>query len=218
MKLLAVRVARSIWLVPTYFLNPRGVFTRPIVEAIRTRYNFLKTPLDNSIPPEANSGYKYEHGMFNGKSGPVIIVSLTIHGDGIVVETRSSTNDADAFLEDAINFGSKKFGLPPSSALPIKKIYASEVNVVFDNTPIILNPKLTPFFDQVSSAIGDDVKGKADFLSLQLATDQTRGQLAAFRIDREANTAIGENRYYSFAPTTTDVHIQLLETLEQLAI
>lgn len=100
MKLLAVRVARVIWLFPPYFLNPRGLFMRPAIEAIKGRYGFLKSPLDAEIPPLPNTGYRYENGSFSGKEGMVHIVSMVSHDDGIVIDTRSSTDDADAFLEE----------------------------------------------------------------------------------------------------------------------
>lgn len=217
MKLLAVRLARSIWLVPTYFLNPKGIFTRPIIEAMKIRYNFLKTPLDNPFP-KPDEGYKYENGSFTGKNGTVIIGSVTIHNDGIVVDTRSSTDDGDEFLEEVLNWGSQEYGLAPYATLPIRKIYTSELNVVFERAPVFLNPKLAPFLDQVSSAIGDDKIGKMDFLALYLSLDQTRAKTPAmFRIDREVNVPFEENRFYSFAPTKTDAHIKLLEKLEQLA-
>ncbi len=218
MKLLAVRLARSIWLVPPYFLNPRGIFTRPLVEAIKARYSFLKTPLDNPFP-KPNEGYKYENGAFKGKNGVVQIVSMTTHDDGVVIDARSSTDDADLFMEDLMAWANKEYGLPSLSELPAKRLHVSELNVAFENAPKIFNQKLAPFLDDVSSAINDKSKGKAEFVGFQLGADQTLSvNPAMFRIEREANTLSGENRYYSFAPTKTDVHLKLLEKLEKVAI
>ena len=219
MKLLAVRTARSIWLVPSYYFNPKGLFMRPAIEAVKARYNFLKSPLDFPTPPPSNEGYKYESGVFNSKSGRVMIVHMTIHGDGVVVETRSSTEDGDSFLEDVTSWVSKEYGLPSHTDLPIRRIYASELNVSYSKPPTIFNPKIAPLINEISSAIGDERKGKADFLSLQLSTDQTRStQPAIFKFEREINVAFEENRFYSFAPIQTDPHIKLLEKLEMLAV
>jgi len=216
MKLLAVRVARSIWLVPRNFLNPRGAFTQAVIEAIKNRYSFFKSPLDNPPPPV--EAHKYEGGKFNGKRGDILIVSMALHNDGIVVDTRSSTDDGDAFLEDMISWVGKEYSLPSHTELPIKKLYASELNVVFSNSPAIFNSKLTPFLNAVSSAIGNDKIGKADFLGFHLGTDQTRSKAPfEFKFEREVNTTFEENRYYSFSPTKTEIHIKLLEQLEQLA-
>ncbi len=219
MKLLAVRLARAIWIIPPYFINPMGKFMCPAIEAMKIRYSFLKTPLDGPLHPPPTEGTKFETGAFNGKNGVVQIISLTFHNDGLVVDTRSSTEDANAFLEDVINWGSQEYGLPSLADLPIRKVYTSELNVAFSRTPAIFNPKLAPFLDAVSAAIADQNTGAADMLSIQLSTDPTRtNRQAFFRIDREVSVPFEENRYYSFAQTTTDIHRQLLENLERLSI
>lgn len=219
MKLLAVRLARSICLVPTYFLNPRGVFMRPAIEAMKVRYSFLTTPLDGPIHPPANEGYKFELGAFEGKNGTVQITSMTTHGDGIVVDTRSSTDDADMFLEDIFAWANKEFGMPSLAELPVKRIYVSELNVAFSRAPIMLNPQLSSFVDDITSAFGDESKGKAEAGGFWIATDPTLSNKSpTFRIDREINTSFEENRFYSFAPTKTDVHLKLLRKFEKLAV
>ena len=218
MKLLAVRLARSIWLLPPYFLNPKGIFLRPAVEVMKARYKFLRTTLDNPAAPPSTE-FKYENGAFDRKNGPVSIVSMTLHNDGIVVDTRSSTDDADSFLEDVIDWMSKEYGLPPHTEMPVKRIYVSELNVSFPRAPVFLNQKFAPLVDEISSTISDDIAGKVDFLGFQLATDRNRGnRQATFRIEREINTEIGENRYYAFATAKTDTHIKLLKMLEKLAV
>ena len=217
MKLLAVRLARSIWLIPPYFFNPKGVFLRPAAIALKARYNFLKSSLD-SPQSDSKQANELSDGGFVGKTGPVQILSMKIHDDGIVVDTRSSTDDGDAFLEDVTSWVSKEYGLPSHTDLPIRRIYASELNVIFEKTPPLLNPKLAPFFKAVSSAISDENTGNADLMALYLSTDQTRSKSPrVFRIDRETNTPYDENRYYSFSPTKTDIHLKLLEQLEPLS-
>lgn len=216
MKLLAIRLARSIWLFPQYFLNPKGAYIYPAVEALKSRYSFLKSPAD--FPTAApNEPVKFENGAFSGKNGTVLIASVTLHNDGIVVDTRSSTDDCDEFLEDALNWMSSEYGLAAYADIPMKKMYISELNVIFDKQPKIVNPKLVPFIKELSSLIGSEQIGDAHFMSLCLSTDQTLSANAPqFRFEREINTPFGENRYYSFSPTTTDVHLDLLAKLEEL--
>lgn len=217
MKLLAVRLARSIWLMPPYFFNPKGAFLRPAAIALKERYNFRKSSLDNpqADPKQPN---EYSDGAFVGKNGTVQILSMKIHDDGLVVDTRSSTDDGDAFLEDATTWVSKEYGLPSHADLPIHRIYTSELNVVFEKPPLLLNPKLAPFFKAVSAAVSDESTGDVDFMALYLSTDQTRSKSPrVFRIDREVNTPHDENRYYSFSPTKTEIHMKLLASLEELS-
>jgi len=218
MKILAIRLARSIWLIPPYFLNPKGVFIRPSLEALKERYKFQKSPFESPAPiPNPKDGAKYENGAFSVEDETVMITSATIHDDGFVVDTRSSTAHGDAFLDDALSWIAQKHGLPIPTELPITKLYASELNVIFDKAPQFLDPKLAPFLKEVSSAISDEKTGKADFLSFQFSTDPTvHPRQDTFRIDREINAPFEQNRYYSFATTTTDVHLKLLKKLESL--
>ena len=219
MKLLAVRMARSIWLVPQYFFNPQGIYTRPAIEALKARYSFIKIPppeLLVGVPP--SDGIKFEGGAFAGKNGMVSITSVTLHADGLVVDTRSSTDDGDAFLEDATDWLSKEYGLPSYVELPIKRIYASELNVIFEHTPKVFDSRLASFLQDASSIIGDEKIGKTDFLGFLLATDPANSdRTQTFRFEREINTPFAENRFYSFAPIKTHLHVKLLEKLEQVA-
>ena len=217
MKLLGVRSAKSIWLFPTYFLNPNGIYTRPIIEAMKTRYNFQKTPLDKPIQ-DTSTNFKYEDGMFKGRNGTISITSMTIHEDGIVIEAKSSTEDGDAFLEDALVWCSQEFGLATYSELPITKIYASELNVSFKQTPAIFNPKFLPLLEKVTTAINDVNKGNSEFLGFQLSTDFARSEKPAqFKFEREINVPFKDNRFYSFSQTTTESHIKLLKEIEKLS-
>jgi hypothetical protein len=216
MKLLGVRVARSIWLIPQYFLNPKGVFLRPAVEALKSRYNFLKGPLDKPVNAP-NEDDKFEDGSFSGKNGTVLITTVTLHNDGIVVDTRSSTDDGDAFLEDALTWISKEYGLPSHTEMPIKKIYASELNVVFNKTPKILDANLSPFLREASSIVGDERTGKLDFTVFHLGTDPALSERQLiFKFEREISTSFEQNRYYSYAPIKTEAHLRLLEKLEEV--
>lgn len=216
MKLLAVRVARSIWLIPQHFLNPRGVFTRPLGEAFKARYQFEKTPFTHP-PASPNDGWKFENGAFKVGGSFVQIIHMTVHSDGVVVETRSSTDDGDAYLDDAISFVSKEYGLPPVAELPIRRIYASELNVFYPKKPQLLDPKTSKLIKEIKAAFGDEAPGGVDLLSLQLGNDTTVApRQLAFRIDREVNTSIAANRYWSYAPMPTAKHIQLLELIEDL--
>lgn len=214
MKLLGVRLARSIWLTPQYFLNPQGLFLRRASVELKDRYEFLKGPFDNATI--GTPDVKYEGGGFKTASGTTIqIISLTLHGDGIVVDTMSSTDYADAFLEDVFRWLGKDYGLPSPTDSPIKRIYVSELNVAFEKAADFLNPKLKAFVDLVSATIGDEQGGGVGFLGFQLTTDPTRTPRPnVFRMDREINTSIEDNRFYSLAPVKTGEHIQLLEKLE----
>ncbi len=217
MKILAIRSAKSIWLTTTAFINPGGRYLYAALGSVKDRYGFLKSPLDKKLPPEVNEGYKFEFGAFNGKSGQIEIVQFVIHTDGLVVETRSSTDDGEDFLINFFDWGGKELGLAKPNDIPIKKVYSSEINFTLSRKPIFFNPKLSKFFDAANNATRDE--SGSDFLQLTLGTDQTRSKnQRTFSIAREVDTEIDAKRYYSFASTTTAEHIAILEKLEKLSI
>lgn len=185
---------------------------RPIFEGLKTKYSFGKTPLDNPVAPSPSEGQKFENGAFSNKNGNVVkITQLMLLDFGIVVETRSSTDDADSFIEDAITWASKEHGLSSYEELPIKKHYVSELNLMFDKPPPILNQKLSSFLKEVSSLVG----ANSDFIGIQLGTDPTVSSVQQlFKFERETLTPHGQNRFYSMATTTTENHLKLLEQLE----
>ncbi len=215
MKLLGVRQARSIWLVPQYFLNPKGIFLRAAAIEAKERYQFLKSPFENGTAGTTEA--KYENGGFKSKRGNTIQVSsMILHPDGVVADTMSSTEDTDAFLEDIFGWLHKSYGLGSPAEVPITRLYVSELNITMEKQPAFLNPKLQSFCDEISSAMGDEKKGPAGFLGFQLSTDPEKSpRPSIFRFEREISTSITGNRYYSSAPIQTTAHIKLLEKLEK---
>ena len=209
MKLLAVRLARSIWLVPQYFLNPQGLYLRPARQLLKERYGFISVPGDQETLA-SKEGLKFADGFFTVGDRVISITNMTLHADGIVVDTRSSTADSDAFLNDALTAICREFGLPSHTELPAKRVYASELNVVFDREPRLLNPKLDPFLSEVTATIGIDL----GFIGLTYGPDQSLSERPPFRFEREIKTPFQERRFYSFAPIQTDDHLRLLQKLE----
>ncbi len=216
MKLLSVHSAKSIWLIPTNYLNPRGLFLRPAMIALKDRYSFASSPIEKP-PATEKDALKFEQGAFKGRDRVPVTVNMTIHEDGIVIETRSSTNDGDLFLEDALTWISTNFGLPAHDALPIKKIYASDLFIKFEKTPRIFDKRLAPFLKEVEELIEGGQKGAIDFFSFGLSTDPGLSERPlTFRFERRVNTPASDNQYYSFAPIKTELHLKLLERLEEV--
>lgn len=213
MKILAVRSAKAIWLTNTAFINPKGLYLYGMLESMKERYSFLKSPSDKKLPPENNGGYKFEVGLFDGKDGPIEIVQFVIHADGLVVETKSSTEDAEKFLVDLFDWGTEAVGIAKLEDLPIKKIYSNEINFTLERKPIFMNPKLSKFFDAANKAARDEFG--SELIQFAFGNDHTRSKThKSFTIAREIDTAPEANRYYSFASTTTSEHLEILKMLE----
>jgi len=216
MKLLSIRIARSIWLVQLTHLNPRGQYLVPAVSSIVNRYGFAKPPDPKSLT-ETPLKIAFELGSYVRSAGSPVAVNLTLHDDGLVAETRSSTDDADGFLHDLLTYVEREFSLPSYLEVGVKKIYASEIYFQLPKAPSVFNQKFSKFAKAISLGRNSDDLKPAEPVALIFGTDPAKGQQSLLRIEREVNVPFSEGRYYSFAPLRTSEHLQLIEAFEASA-
>jgi hypothetical protein len=229
-KILHVKLARSIWLFDIRDLNPEGKdLMGDLVHWIMETYGFPEGPdPDNPIPnqppttapvqqtaQQASGGLVFKRGHFQN----VEISSLAIYDDGIVVDTTSSTADGDLFAEDLLKSAADEFSLPYDTETVRKKMYLSELIVRSDLRLESLNPTLVAFAEKLSSI---PVSGQS--LSFGVGTvafwsePNDAGLHRAFKIERQLGRSFSEHRFYSEAPFQTDAHLRLLEEFEKLVI
>lgn len=213
MKVLAVHSARSIWLVKPLFLNPHGRFIVPAVAALAERYSFAKIPEAKDFIARPLD-LKFEGGSFVGAEGSPIFVNLSIYDDGLIAETRSSTDESDRFLDDALSWFSSEYELPHYSNLEVEKLYANELIVQLELLPSMFSKKFLKFVNLLEQGVGKQM----EFVSLHLGPDpETTKRHAPFRVERLLGTPFVKNRYYSVAPASTAKHLDLLEQMERAA-
>jgi hypothetical protein len=216
MKLLSIMTARSIWLGPTVDLNPRGLNLHPIViPMLQETYKFIKLPSPQEIL-NPKDGLKFEKGEFSIDIGLPISIDFTIFDDGFVVDCRSSTDHADAFLEDVLTKFDDTFKISNYGQVISRRVYLSELFVTTDKTLELINPK----FKEIAKYLSSNVEEEKTFEvgGINFTPDQTRskGNPPAFRFERALNVPFSEKRYYSIAPLPTGKHIELLDKLEVL--
>ena len=216
MNLLRISLARSIWLFPFEDLNPRGRYWLPIYDALIKRYNFASSPQSiEDVKP--NEGVKVQFGVFEKSQKEQVSVDLTIHNDGMVADTRSSTRDSDAFLEDAFNWMATDFGLSSISKLIRRKTYVSELHVYMESSLNILNPKLEEFTKHLSSRVVGYESLSFETGGISFWADPTEAGITnPFSLERLEGEPFKENRYLSKAPLQTEDHLELLEELEKI--
>lgn len=217
MKLLSVRIARSIWLLPISNLNPRGRFLLPAVPGIVQRYGFAKAPELQAfltLPMTA----KFEGGAFVGRDKTPRTVGLTLHDDGVVAEMRSSTTDCDLFLEDAFTWLSEEYQLPAYKELKIRRIYLSEISVQFENHLKIFNERFSQFTESLEAGLGPHQTKAMNLVQLNFGTHPESGTpQRMLKIEREVGTPFCDNRYYSSATIPTEDHLKILQSFEDAA-
>jgi hypothetical protein len=211
------KTAKSIWLLPVLHLNPQGVSVAPIFDGLQKKYSFQSAPQENGTRLE-KEGLRFESGTFLNQNGIQINVNLTLHPDGVVVQTASDTEDGDLFLDDALSWVSENYQFAAPNALPFKKIYTSEIFFELQQTPLLFEEKYQSFLADVSTLVGDSQAGGFDFYGLHLSTDPAKfDKIKTFKIERELNSSFNSNRYYSFASTETKKHLALLEKFAALS-
>ena len=150
MRLLSVKLARSIWLLHLIDLNPRGKnLVSSIIPGLVEKYKFQMFPTKVE-DLDQNKGVKFSTGTFKDIG---ITVNFTVYDDGIVCDTRSSTNDSDAFLEEFLNWLNQEFDMMPYSDILRTKLYLSELWIHTDKRLNALNPKLEKFAKHLSSKV-----------------------------------------------------------------
>lgn len=217
MKLVSIQSARTVWLVPLNQINPRGRNILPLVIALIERYKFEKRPDAKSLT-EVPTKIHFEVGSFVGADGYPIYVSLSVHDDGLVVETRSSTLDAERFLQDMFLWLAQDYQLPAASELSIRRRYMSEVIVQLDRPINVFNEKFAGFALSLESGLGENQSKPMSLVNLSFATDPGEtNQQQTLRIERAGGTPFYENKFYSAAPIHTHEHLRLLERFEKAA-
>jgi hypothetical protein len=218
MKLIAVKQARSIWMINIVDLNPRGRnLLTAVVPALVERYKFREFP---KTPQEFDlgKGVKFVAGTFQ-KDQKDILVNLTVYGDGFISDTRSSTDDSDAFLDDHLSWIATEFDLVPYQAILRTRFYLNEVWVHTDRRLNALNPKLESFAKRLNSLIPGHISPIAyEASGISFGNDPTLSVTPPplFKFERTEKTSFSENRYYSIAPLKTQDHLEMLDELERI--
>jgi hypothetical protein len=214
MKLLNTNVSRSLWYFATEDLNPKGLDLIPVLAAVQARYRFRVYPTKPEDIHPAPNGIQYGKGAFRLDDREQIeIVRFTIYKDGVVADTRYSTEVTDQFLSDVLGYVSSH-GLTYESSMITKKAYVSELVVSSDlNIDLI-----SPAFPQIASLVAQENGEGRNFFatSIQFGTDPHEGSPLRFSFERRADSGFKENRYFSTAPLTTNKHLEVLRALEIL--
>jgi len=216
MKLLSVKQARSIWFINIMDLI-HGRSSVPLIPSIVEKYKFQIFP-NKPDELDLSKGVKFLAGTFQ-KDQHNIGIDLTVFNDGFVADTRSSTDDSDAFLNEHLTWITTELGLPPYPEVLRSTVYLSELWVQTDKPLNALNPKLADFANRLTSLIVGHGHHPIAFETTGISfwTDPiVVNPPGPFRFERADNTPFGERRYYSTAPLQTNIHFEMLKELENI--
>jgi hypothetical protein len=218
MELVSVVDARAIWFINARDMNPRGLnLWRTFLPAFVDKYQFTKYPIEMNFDPNRELGDKFLGGTYRNAQGLDIMLNFTSYDDGMVADTRSSTQDSEAFLEELSRWIVEDFGLVFRPEMVRRKGYVNELIVKSEYSLNALNPQLGKFAARLSSLTSTPTESfNIETAGITFAADGLGLRPSPFRFERENDTLFSENRYYSQAPVQTDVHFELLNELERI--
>lgn len=185
----------------------------PCLSFLLERHNFLKFPTTEEI--KSRQEYKFDDGVFSGRSGEQLWVSLSVYSDGIVADTHSSTEDSDYFLHDLLTALTQQFGFVPYEKIIRRRAYHSEVSVEMGEGFSSINERIASFLKDLQDNVSTDNTIPLEVAGITFVQDPRKlNGLYPFRFERAANAPFKDKRYFSAAPMATTKHLQMLEKLE----
>jgi len=214
MKLLSVNLARAIWICSFFEFNPRGKNLFPAILLLVDLYKFKSFPTPKETL-DLSKGIKFDDGEFKNSDGDVVNISFVAYSDGLVVDTRSSTKDSEAFLIEALVRLNEEFNLPRYEQIIRRRTYVSQLYVTTDQSLELLNPRLR----EISKYLSDDLSHAFEVGGIQFWSDQKeKNAPPSFTIEGVLNVPFSEKRYFSSAPLQTDKHLELLDKFENILL
>lgn len=231
MQLLSVIFSQSLRIVRS--TNPMGTIYMPdAIKELENRYGFLEVP--KSLQEyDLQKGINFLHGKFSLKkrmhfkgmldavrTDELVIDRLQLFHNGLLVETRSYVESADMFLDDVIDWGTERFGLRLLEDPPIRKVFSSQVEVKFNQSPI---PALVPRQGGVIKSLAANFKAyglewpQFEASGISFHCDTKTAEVPAptfFGLERRTGFPYSSNIFFSTAPLLTRDHLKLLESLD----
>jgi hypothetical protein len=212
MELIAIHLARLVAFLELEGFEPRGRASAPDgFKRITDRYSFSKSP---QIVEE----YNFEKGVnfLIGKLGDINIDKLTLFGDGISIDTRSSTDDCEVVLSDLLEGVKELRGvtIKPSRRMRVSNIlFRSKLKLA------AMHGALQLIADRIAASVSADYGQHVGFEPIGISLGADLSQLglkpSPFTIERRANTPFSEGMYFSAAPLGTSEHLGLLQQFEE---
>jgi hypothetical protein len=219
MKLLSVGGAKSIWLFDVNELNPSGKQIFPdALTWLGEKYSFATFPKSVADTNSEKPGLHFNQGRFQADSGGSFTANFSIHEDGVVAETWSSTEIGDEFITDILRSASAKYGLDFRFESILRKVYVSEVTVQFDRDLSVFGKQLNAFCERLDVLMAHNHLPKYELTGMIFSPDTsgTSYKPPGFMLERKTNVPFSRNRYWSKSPFTTRDHLSALEAYEEL--
>jgi hypothetical protein len=182
-----------------------------LLTEIGAKYQFTVVPKPEDLWRAPDYKAEFKH----GRLGTNIIDTFALFHDGFVLDTSTSTEDAELCLNDLMQWFKAKV---PALERAEKPFYLSqlEVSLNLGGFGKLLDVIGNQIFQQLTKYELVGV-GPYALSTLQLAQDplgKVGPNLSVFSIERRLNVPYADNIFFAQAPLRTRDHISLLQTLE----
>jgi hypothetical protein len=196
-----------------------------LLKDLGTRFSFAHLPSAEDVIASQNKGTakgaEFQVGRLRRKDGSTIVIEkFTVFNDGLVADTRTSTDDCDIFLDSIEEWASSNLSGFKNVG---RSLYLDQLEVKFN---LLQSHEYAKVFntigEQVSSLLTEYGMPRITpyrFGSITMSMEPERQpalQPGVFQIERRQNIPFDENVYWAQAPLRTGDHTKLLEALEQL--
>jgi hypothetical protein len=217
-QVILARVIRQVAVMGT------GAPAPDAVKRIKERYQFMNAPerfedLHPKNPLAAMQGLVFQEGVFVANEKRIGILRLQFSPGIILADTRATTDESEAILDDYIESANK---IAPEAITPAGPTYfLSQIEVKIER-PQGLFEKL-PQYENAARIIDRHLEDdglklpKYGFFGINLNFDSHGlGILppAFFNIERRVGFSFDKNVFFSQAPLRTKDHVALLEKLD----
>ena len=211
MELIAINLARLVAFTELGSWDPFGKASAlDAIQSLAKRFSFSVAPvsfeqLDFTVGVELSAG----------RLRDINIDKFTIFTNGIVIDTRSSTDDSVDVFTEVVAHAKESFG----SKIQFHRHHFVS-NIVFTSEMRLakLHPTLQKIADKLAASASADMKHPFVFeptaFLINLDPSQAKIAPSSFSIERRAEIPFSENTYFSAAPLETMKHIELVEEFE----
>jgi hypothetical protein len=206
-QLAKVQLARSVWLFDVQELNPNGVNVFPMLDTkFAERYSFKKLPTTEEM---AKNSYKWSGGTF--KLGDQSFdIAVELHNDGIVADSRHSTDLCDLFIYDVLNWIATELQIGNRPRIK-RKIYRSEI-LLYANRGLA---GLCGTLDGLAAALSNLLGFPQELSAIVLGGSGT-GNHSRFTFERRIDEEFENNLFYSAAGLQSSIHMAMLTEMEKI--
>ena len=222
MRLINTEMGRVVRLIPMEEIRPlNGIHPPTALRMVAERYGFNNVPeLHRTWEEAQKDGLKFQLGQLVHGNRTINIGDFTLYNDGIVA-TSASTDDAERFLNDLLNWAKEVFGFRDIDPAGARTLYLSNIIIELESSPDVLLKNFTVLSESLVKLLRATYRLDipVQLSGLELNFDRTITipawqTLTPFTLDRRIHQPYSKNIFFSGAPLRTKDHLAFLEIIE----